>query len=211
MSRNLKTKGIRVSTNIQLTTIHSFLVHPDKHNQPSQIRGAPVPNSGKLFELLRDVFDHSDRECSHDIAFDPSSDGTQQNECRDLVVGYLKQPTIDSGRTIAHRLQKVTTGKSGLGLLFLLSGQANSESKIVLSRFPADSAILAEETENSLSVEFLEKVFMRSATSYKAALYRGTSLDGDFWDGKAVDKQINSGILTISNYWIKEFLSSDFP
>ena len=196
---------------IQLTAIHSFLVHPDKHSdEPSQIRGASVPNSGKLFELLKDVFEKSEQECSHDIAFSPSSNGSQQNDCRDLVVAYLKHPAIDGGRKIAHRLQGVTTGKSGLGLLFLLSGQADGESKIVLSRFPADSAILAEETENSLSVEFLEKVFMRSATAYKAALYRGSSLDGDFWDGKAVDKQINSGVLTISNYWVKEFLASDF-
>ena len=104
----------------------------------------------------------------------------------------------------------MTTGKSGLGLLFLLSGKNGQDKKLVLSRFPADSGILAEESSDGLSVEFLEKVFMKSATAYKAAVYHGKSLTGDFWDGKAVDKQINSGVLTISNYWIKDFLVSDF-
>ena len=82
--------------------------------------------------------------------------------------------------------------------------------RLFFLRFPADSGILAEESADGLSVEFLEKVFMKSATAYKAAVYRGQSLSGDFWDGKAVDKQINSDVLTISNYWVKEFLASDF-
>jgi hypothetical protein len=196
---------------IQLKTIHSFLVHPEKHkDEQSQIRGAQVPTSGRLFEMLRDVFEKSDHECTYDITFDSALDGAQKNECRDLIVAYLKRSSIVTGRAIAQRLQTVTTGKSRLGLLFLLSGKTDGEHKIVLSRFPADSAILAEESADSLSVQFLEKVFMKSATAYKAAVYRGKSLAGDFWDGKAVDKQINHDIITISNYWIKEFLASDF-
>lgn len=115
-----------------------------------------------------------------------------------------------SGHDIADRLQQVTTGKSGLGLLFLLVGKQGRERKIVLSRFPADSAILAEEAADGLTVAFLEKVFMKSATAYKAAVYRGTSVAGDFWDGRAVDKQINHELLAISNYWIRDFLASDF-
>ena len=51
---------------------------------------------------------------------------------------------------------------------------------------------------------------MKSATSYKAAVYSGRSFDKDFWKGLAVDKQINSAESSISNYWIREFLRSDF-
>ncbi|NLF73016.1 MAG: hypothetical protein GX575_28600, partial [Candidatus Anammoximicrobium sp.] len=195
-----------------LERIHSFLVHPEKKHldQQTPIRGTLVEHSGRLFKMLGDVFDNADRECMHDITFDPAPDGSQQNDCRNLVVTYLRHRSLDAGRTIAERLQRVTTNKSGLGLLFLLAGRDGAEMKIVLSRFPADSAILAEESAESLSVQFLEKVFMKSATAYKAAVYRGKTLEGDFWDGKAVDKQTNSEVLSISNYWIKEFLSSDF-
>lgn len=196
---------------IGLETIHSYLAHPGK-NEPAQpaIKGADVALTGKLFNLLNRVFDGADEECTHDITFDPADDGTQANPCRDLVVSYLKKPSLANGRLIAKRLQQVTTAKSGLGLLFILSGRHGRERKIVLSRFPADSAILAEEAAEGLTVQFLEKVFMKSATSYKAAVYRGTSTSGDFWDGRAIDKQINHELLVISNYWIKSFLASDF-
>lgn len=196
---------------LTLKTIHSYLVHAGKHEarQPA-IKGTDVPLAGKLFDLLKRIFDGAERECTHDITFDPSHDGKQVNPCRDLVVEYLRKTTLRNGQLIAERLQQVTTGKSGLGLLFLLSGKHRRECKIVLSRFPADSAILAEEAADGLTVEFLEKVFMKSATAYKAAVYRGSSTSGEFWDGRAIDKQINHEVLAISNYWIKEFLASDF-
>jgi hypothetical protein len=61
-----------------------------------------------------------------------------------------------------------------------------------------------------LSVAFLERIFMKSSTSYKAAVYSGKSPTKDFWKGQAVDKQINSAQSYISDYWIRDFLHSDF-
>jgi len=34
--------------------------------------------------------------------------------------------------------------------------------------------------------------------------------DKDFWKGKAVDSKINSADSIISDYWIRNFCSSDF-
>jgi hypothetical protein len=97
-----------------------------------------------------------------------------------------------------------------LGLLFLIVGREGHDHKLVLSRFPADSAILADEVRQALTVRFLERVFMKSATAYKAASYRDGSLAAGFWSGRAIDKQINSPVVQLSNYWIAEFLASDF-
>src|SRR5262249_36937431 len=94
--------------------------------------------------------------------------------------------------------------------LFLISGREGRNHKIVISRFPTDFAILAEENQEDLTVEFLERVFMKSATSYKAALYQDGSFDPGFWLGRAVDKQINSRVAQVSDYWILDFLDSDF-
>ncbi len=196
---------------IALQSIHSYLVNAGKHLDPQPaIRGTDVPLAGKLFDLLSRVFDNSHSECEHDITFDAASDGQQANPCRTLMVNYLRTPSLSAGRGLAERLQAFTTQKSKLGLLFLLSGKSGRDQRIVLSRFPADSAILAEESSSGLTVAFLEKVFMKSATAYKAAVYDGTSLIGDFWHGKAGDKQVNDEALPISNYWIKDFLASDF-
>lgn len=166
--------------------------------------------SGKLFELLNGVYEKSDRECDIDISFNRSATGTQQNPCRDLILTYLRGPTQPRGRHIAERLREVTTHRSGMGLLFLIVGTEGLDHKLIVSRFPADSGILAEANQQTLNVAFLERVFMKSAKAYKAVRYRDSSLTAGFWSGKAVDKQLNNPETQLSNYWIAEFLESDF-
>jgi hypothetical protein len=196
---------------MDIGSIHSFLIHPGKNEEePHDINGTAVVKNGRLFDMLKKIFDNAEQECQHDIAFVPDVEEEQRNECRESLLAYLKSCDLATGRQIAKRLQGVTTNRSGLGLLFLMVGEHKKETKIVVSRFPADSGILAEEKKKGLSVEFLERIFMKSATSYKAAVYSGSSHDKDFWKGKAVDKQINSAESYISNYWIRDFLRSDF-
>lgn len=191
--------------------IHTYLVHPGKAaDDAPNIGGTPVVLNGRLFDLLAGVYEKSSQECDIDISFNPSRDGAQNNPCRDLIVAYLQDKTLAHGRRIAERLQTMTDHRSGLGLLFLIAGKVGNNHKLVVSRFPADSAILAEENQQNLTVEFLERVFMKSATAYKAALYEDSSFRAGFWLGRAVDKQINSRVVQLSNYWIADFLDSDF-
>ena len=143
------------------------------------------------------------------MAFRPNEEGVQQNDCRDGLLEYARGPTEARGRAVAARLQRVTTNRSGLGLLFLLKGEdGRAHHNLVISRFPADEGIVARENEKSLSVEFIERVFMRNARAYKSALYRTSSLAAGFWDGMAVDRQI-SGPRDLSQYWIGDFLESE--
>ncbi len=126
-----------------------------------------------------------------------------------MICAYLDDPTLAKGRAIAQRLESQTDRRSGLGLLFLISGREARDHKIVISRFPTDSAILVEENPRTLDVEFLERVFMKNRTSYKAVMYRDPSLKGGIWSGKAIDKQIRFGGES-SDYWIADFLLSAF-
>jgi hypothetical protein len=195
---------------MEITVAHSFLTYPGKHldSQP-EIAGTEImPSSEKLFVMLSDVYDKSDKECHIAVAFAPSATGAQQNDCRDLICSYVQSPIMDRGIKIAERLQLVTKSQSKMGLLFLMLGQDAGRSRLVISRFPAESGILAEQEAGVLSVEFIEKIFMKSFTAYKSALYVGTS-PSDFWDGYAVDKQINHQERELSDYWIKDFLLSD--
>jgi len=196
---------------MEIDLIHSFLVHPGKHlEDPPDINGTNVAKAGRLYDMLKKVFDNAEEECQHDVAFSADHEGKQNNECRNAILGYLNKCDISHGRQLAQRLQAVTTNRSGLGLLFLMKGSHKGVTKIVVSRFPADSGILAQEMEKGLTVEFLERIFMKSATSYKAAVYSGKSHEHDFWKGKAGDKQINSAESYIASYWIRDFLHSDF-
>jgi hypothetical protein len=196
---------------MEISSIHSFLIRPGKNlENPPEINGTSVPMNGLLYTMLKKVFDSAEEECQHNIAFIPDEDDKQKNECRDSLLSYFNDCDLLHGRQVAKRLQSVTTNRSSLGLMFLMTGKHKGENKIVVSRFPADSGILAEEKEKGLSVEFLERIFMKSATSYKAAVYSGRSFAKDFWKGQAVDKQINSADSYISDYWIRDFLRSDF-
>lgn len=192
-----------------INQIHSFLVHPGKRaEQQPEINGARVPLKGKLFTMLEALYGRAETDCNIDIVFRPRADGRQDNECRASLLGYLRDPSLDNGRAIAARLQAVTTNRSGLGLLFVISGRDNRTNRLVLARFPADQGIVAHERAHKLDIEFLERVFMKTAHAYKSVTYKGMSLDGGFWDGRAVDKQID-GPRELSHYWISEFLESE--
>lgn len=196
---------------MKINSIFSFLVHPGKNEdvQPD-IGGACLPLEGNLFYMLSAVFERADKECNIDIAFTPSQNGLQYNDCRTELVDLLQMKTVDQARVIAQRLQSVTTRRSGLGLLFIVLGQEGTRERIYISRFPADFGIVAQEDATALRVELLEQVFMKNAVSYKAVVFDGDNYDSHFWIGKAIDKQISNNSVAISGYWIREFLLSDF-
>lgn len=191
-----------------ITHIHSFLVHPAKNEEePPPARGARLPQRGQLFTMLTKLYQEATVDCDIDIVFRAAPDGQQANPCRELLVNHVLDPTMESGRSIALKLQGVTTHRSGLGLLFLIVGEENNQERLLLARFPANQGVIAEEHERRLDVQFIERVFMKSARAYKSAIYIGPA-QGGFWDGKAVDKQIE-GVRELSNYWIGEFLESE--
>lgn len=189
--------------------IYSFLVHPAKNaDNPPEISGTQIPRFGSLYEMLISVFERAPRECNIEIIFRPDDNGRQRNECRDSLITYTENPNLENGKAVAGKLQEVTTHRSGLGLLFLIKGIIGREHCLVISRFPADQGIIAQEDDQNLSVEFIERIFMKNAKAYKSAIYISESLSGGFWDGMAIDRQI-SGYRELSDYWIREFLQSE--
>ena len=189
--------------------IHAYLVHPNKRaKRPREARGTDVSLNGRLFDLLDKIYRRSNTECDIDITFRHASDGRQQNECRDLVREYVRHTTLENGRELAERLAENTDRRSGLGLLFLIAGRDGNESTLLISRFPTDVAIYVDEDPDEFSVEFLERVFMKNKESYKAVVYRHSSLQVGFWKGRATDRQLNRRAGEASNYWILDFLAS---
>ncbi|MCA8909420.1 MAG: hypothetical protein KDA64_16260 [Rhodospirillaceae bacterium] len=191
--------------------VHTFLVHPSKgRNDRPEINGTRLPLSGSIFDLLAAVYDRSEQECDIPIIFRHTTSGSQQNDCRDLIIEHLRDRKLSSAKLLAERLSKSTDGRSGLGLLFVIVGSSGLNKKVVVSRFPTDSAIFVEENTSTFNVRFLEQVFMKNKASYKAVVYQGASMLGDFWTGLAIDRQITGASVQTSDYWISDFLMSDF-
>jgi hypothetical protein len=195
---------------MKIDKIISFLTYPGKHADEQQvISGATIPKKGKLFNMLSSLFDNSESDCNIPIIF-LAEDESQNNSVRDQIVQLATSKSINDGKVLAERLQLATTEKSGMGLIFFTIGSDGANHKIVISRFPADEGIVAERASNTLKVEFVEEVFLKSAYSYKSAMYQFPIPNHDLWMGFAVDKQVNHGAKEVAAYWISDFLKSDF-
>lgn len=194
----------------EISKIFSYLVLPGKGaTEVPEIAGAALDLSGSVFKMMKSIYDGADTECKIPICFEIGEEGKQKNVVRDEVIAFIKNPTHENGLVLAKRLQSVTTPKSGMGLLFFTIGTNHkNEPKLVISRFPADQGLLADIQSTNLTVQFVEKVFMKNAHAYKAVAYQG-DINENFWEGFAVDRQINSAA-GLANYWIRDFLMSDF-
>jgi hypothetical protein len=195
-----------------ITNAFAYLIAPGKG-----LQSAPAISSkeiaiekNKLSAMLATIF--ADEPGAHDfeITFSPMPDGTQVNECRNLMLAFQAIPTVATGLPIAQRLQAATDNRSGTGLFFLLSGTHGLKKRLVMSRFPTDQAIRADTTSGSLDVEFLEEVFIKRLSSYKAALVEHQSPQDGFWIGTATDRQAGQSGEHISEYWLRDFLNADF-
>lgn len=194
-----------------ITFIHSFLVKPTHNDTDNLPIGTIVPLKGDLFELLKIIFEKSDTECKIEIVFSPSEDGSQQNDVRDLLIHFLSQSDDGSRHEdilkLALRLLESTNRVTGPGLLFVIGGFDKGQSKIMVSRFPADEGIMADDQDGKLTVEFVDKLFMKDRNSYKAVVFHKLSGSSKTRGGKAVDKQVNDIRNPSSQYWIEDFLS----
>lgn len=191
--------------------IHAFLIHPGRNiPSPPAVTGKKLTGTGKLFDLLANIFHASTEAGGFEVSFLHASDGTQQNDCRDLLIAVQQNPTLANARAIANRLQKATDNRSGIGLFFVMTGQHGSKKRTVLSRFPANEAILAEIDDAGLEVELLEQVFIRQLSAYKALLIEDVEPTDSYWSGLAIDRQAGGAAENISEYWLDDFLTAEF-
>ena len=126
------------------------------------------------------------------------------------MLAHQSEATEETGKAIAERLQNATDNRSGMGLLFVMTGQHGPRFRLVVSRFPANAAIMAEVSEDKLDVAYLEQVFIKRMSAYKAILLEDPNPQSNFWRGMATDRQAGGSPENISNYWIDDFLDADF-
>ncbi|WP_022663689.1 hypothetical protein [Desulfospira joergensenii] len=195
---------------MEIDKIFSFLTYPGKNaEEQPEIGGVEIPKKGKIFKMLNDIFKNSEVDCKIPIIFTSENDD-QKNDVKDEILALMESGSIDDGLILANRLQSVTTKTSGMGLLFFTIGYNDKNSKMIISRFPADEGIVAEKKSEALKVEFVEQVFLKNAYSYKSVLYQCNIESPNLWKGLAVDKQALPGGKEIAGYWISSFLKSDF-
>lgn len=195
-----------------LQAIFSYLTYPKRNNPDDPLApGAEIPvnANNKLFRMLDGIYCNAERDCIVPVIF--KTNGIEQlNPVRSEILTLIANPSLNAAEAIALRLQRSTSGTSGMGLMFICLGEENGSTRIVLSRFPADEGVVAERSEVELTVQFVEQVFLKSAHSYKAATYIANGRADQLWHGHVVDRQINHGSKDVADYWIVDFLMSEF-
>jgi hypothetical protein len=188
--------------------VFAHLVYPNhKGDVPTPYTASEVPLEGKLFGLIKKIYDDSELECNIDIQFEAVD---QRNEMRELILDFLSRRNADAAGKFAERLASVTTRRSQLGLFFVVLAKASAKDTVLFSRFPTDQAILADDKNGGLNIEFLEKVFVKKWSTYKGAIFSDTVSRSGFWSGRIVDRQINSADGEASQYWVEKFLGASF-
>lgn len=173
----------------------------------NEIRSFEIINSDQMWAKLEDVIKNIDKTCEIDMKF--ISDGSKQkNETRDEIINLMKEGTLEKGIPLIERLSKNTDKSCKIGLVFIVLGKNNKKDFILIARYPSEEGIVLKQTNQ---VEIVKDVFLKNSHRYKLAFFEDESLQGGFWKGKAVDKQINdsSNSKLISDYWIKDFLSCE--
>ena len=191
------------------TSILSYLVQPNKGAEPIiEPIGSNVPVFEKIGALLCRLADEAEDECDIPIIFSIGEDGTKFNEMHNLVIKFCGNHSMENGEVIATRLSLSTSKNSGQCLLFLIHSIDNQKNvKLVMSRFPAEFGILAENADEKLQLEFVEQVFMKSHDRYKAAIFKGKPVVDSLWIGKATDTQTRNRFEELANYWVYDFLN----
>lgn len=197
---------------MEIRKLYGFMVGVGK-NVPDtpEPQGSEILHNSKLFNLLNDVLQQSQNECDVPIRFLPE-DGKQQNEVRAALTDLVKNETLKSCIPIAKRLVSFTDHKTKEGLLFFVVAKHGNKKVILITRFPVEVGIIVNQSSDKIHFVVNEEVFLKNSKRYKSVLYEGASIDNDFWDGFAVDRQLNESsgnMKEISDYWIKDFLKSE--
>jgi hypothetical protein len=197
---------------MQISKIFSFFIpvtknYSEEEKESLEIIGTEINLQGSLFEMLQKIYNSALEECNIPISFISNE---QENEIRKDLIKMISVKDLESSKLIAKRLSIVTTNKSGVSLLFFIFAENGSDKRILISRLPALNGITSNINHNNLSINYFDEVFIKNPDSYKAVIYTGQSLESDFWEGRAVDKQVDASVKVLSDYWIKDFLLSTY-
>ena len=193
-----------------MTYAYSALVHPAS-SAASQLpmTQAVVDPSVRLFDMLTDIFERAGSECNIDLVFTPDANGAQNNSCRAALMAFIRNPSFQTGEIVARRLQSFTPPQAGVALLFLLVGVNHiGYHRLVVSRFPAETGILAQENGQILSLSLIEQVFLKNAFAYKSAYFTTEDIAAEFQGGSAMDRQ-SRDTGKPARYWVQQFLESE--
>lgn len=199
-----------------IQAIYSFLTYPKRSHPDDPLAPGvqiPIEADNKLVRMLDGLFLRASQDCVVPIMFRADA-GDQVNPVRGELLALLAAPSVESAAPLALRLQRSTAGTSGMGLMFIClgrdAGAREAETRVLISRFPADEGVVAERSDAALTVQFVEQVFLKSAYSYKAATFVADGRPDQLWKGNIVDRQLNHGSKAVADYWIVDFLVAEF-
>lgn len=193
----------------EITKMYGFLVPANKsHKTPKEVKGKEIAVEEGLHKLIGDLFNLADEKCNIEIKFTTqkmeNGDQRQENEFRKLLLELNKDFSLENSKKCAEKLSKVTDNTSKESLLFLVKGTFNGNTRLFISRIPAETGITVINKSKAIDFDVKEDVFIKNSKKYKAVYY---DYSDEFNIGYAIDKQIQNK--EVSDYWLQDFLNSE--
>ena len=139
--------------------------------------------------------------------------GSQSHDVRTLIMDYEfgSAPRAKSAAVrLATRLGESMDARSSFTLLMLAAYADGGTGRLVAWAFPKEKPFHFRVRGSKAKITVLQNAFSRTSSFRKAALYEGRNRQVDFWKGRVIDKQAMSGFGTAADYWISDFLDSEY-
>ena len=182
----------------------------DENTIQKTVKGSSINIDSMPKDFFLSLFTEHAEKYPLDIDFTPEG-GKQQNKVRSLIQSIaFDDPNKKeiATRKLAYRLANASDKRSPSGLFIVLAGRVGENTRVFLWKFPADESIQATVSDTGITIQFIQDVFSRKSTYFKAAIFEGTPASTSFWKGKVEDKQAKDQIWEASEFWIVNFLNA---
>lgn len=194
-----------------IVKIYGLMVPASKDEKKSiKIKGLEVTQEQKLFSLISKTFIDADKNCDIEIKMQEkileTGNTSQENEFHAQLLKLHEDFSFENCKWFGEILAKNTDKTTKDGILFIILGKDENNSRLFFCRIPAETGITVENKLNSIKFDVKEDVYVKNSKKYKADFF--DEID-DFVVGYATDKQVTDSykkVKSMSDYWIKDFL-----
>lgn len=200
--------------------IHAYEVMPQRLQDVTEDpRGGAFSADAAFKSELEKYLTKSKLLSRPEITFrfeDMTKTGIRSHAVRQCIMDYCFGASATSKKAsldLARLLSKSMDNRSPYTLLMLVAYRDQKDEsfrRLVMWAFPKDEPFQFTASNGKAKIKIPKDIFSRSSTFKKGSLYEGFQNDSAFLQGFVIDRQAENSWGTAADYWVSQFLDSQF-
>ncbi|MBN72960.1 MAG: hypothetical protein CME32_27205 [Gimesia sp.] len=200
--------------------IHAYEVVPQRlENDAEDPRGGAFTADAAFKLELEKYLKNSKLPSRPEISFrfeDMTETGIRSHTVRQSIMDYCFGASATSKKAslkLARLLSKSMDNRSPYTLLMLVAYKGQTDEsfrRLVMWAFPKDEPFQFTARNGTAKIKIPKDIFSRSSSFKKGSLYEGFQNDSAFLQGYVIDRQAENSWGTAADYWVSQFLDSQF-